>query len=66
MLAGIDANNTIGHVLIFEADDCNDRDWKPIIKCLEKHMEGFEVRYADGDYMNFVFPLTKREQEKYN
>lgn len=41
------------HLLIFDADDCNDKDWDIVIECLKEHLPNFQVLYADGDYMNF-------------
>lgn len=44
------------NILIFEAWDVNDPRWDVIIDVLSENIPGFEVRYADGNYMNFVIP----------
>ena len=41
------------HLLIFNADDCNDDDWDDVIKVLKANLKDFQVFYADGNYMNF-------------
>lgn len=41
------------HLLIFEADDVNDEDWKTVIKCLEQNLPNFKTYYADGNFINF-------------
>ena len=41
------------HLLIFEAEDVNDKDWNEVIDCLKKHLPNFKTMYADGNYMNF-------------
>lgn len=44
------------NILIFEAEDVNDPKWDIIIDVLSENIPGFEVRYGDGNYMNFVIP----------
>ena len=55
------------HLLIFDAYDCNDKDWQIVIKCLEKNLKNFNVLYADGNWMNFRWGTKndyKRKGEK--
>lgn len=49
------------YILAFEAEDVNDPMWDKIIKVLKDNIEGFEVRYADGEWMNFVIPSDMEE-----
>jgi len=44
------------NILIFEAEDVNDPKWDKVIEVLSDNIPGFEVRYGDGNYMNFVIP----------
>lgn len=53
----------IKNILAFEADDVNDPRWDTVIKVLKENIEGFEVVYADGNWMNFVIPSEQEEQE---
>lgn len=55
----IDVKTQSENILVFEAEDCNDPRWEVIINILEKNIPGFEVRYADGDWMNFYLPNSK-------
>lgn len=41
---------------VFEAEDVNDPRWDVIINILKANIDGFEVRYGDGDYINFYWP----------
>ena len=43
-------------ILVFEAWDVNDPAWDRVIEVLSDNIEGFEVRYGDGNNMIFVFP----------
>lgn len=43
-------------VLSFEAEDVNDPLWDVIINILSENIEGFEVKYADGNWINFIIP----------
>ena len=44
------------NILIFEAEDVNDPKWDAVIDVLSENIPGFEVRYGDGNYMNFIIP----------
>ena len=43
-------------IVVFEAWDVNDPAWDRVIDVLSENIEGFEVRYGDGNNMIFVIP----------
>lgn len=50
------STSTHEEILIFEADDLEDELWQHVIEVLKKNDPSFKgVRYADGNWMNFVF-----------
>lgn len=46
-------DNQSKHLLVFEAQDCNDPDWDKVIEVLREQLPDFEVFFADGNNMNF-------------
>lgn len=43
-------------VLTFEVEDVNDPLWEMIIEVLKENINGFEVAYGDGNWINFNIP----------
>jgi len=49
-------NEVPNDILVFRAYDVNDPRWDKIISILEANIPGFDVRYADGNWINFYIP----------
>lgn len=46
------------HSVLLEAEDCNDKNWTPILKILSEN--GYGVSYGAGDWMT-IYKKEKNE-----